>query len=258
MTSKTFNTGTVIDSAWLNDVNAVTYTTVPALSTTVGGHTTTLGTKADDTAVVHKTGAEAVAGVKTFSSSPVVPTPAVRDNSTNAASTAYVDGLQNAGSRVLGLVGNVNATTPLTKYDMFADVIVLRNSTGATVVRYNAPTTTCDLGLAGSAANGRDQSAAFSINSWIHLYWVWNGTTLATLASTTLPTLFTGSTLPAGYTHWAYATTIRWNSSSNIIPGFPRGSKFFYDTDAVATTRALSGWNSNSFYGCQFCLVSSP
>lgn len=33
MTSKTFVTGTVIDSAWLNDVNTATYTTIPALST---------------------------------------------------------------------------------------------------------------------------------------------------------------------------------------------------------------------------------
>ena len=46
-------------------------------------------TPANDTAVVHLTGAETVAGVKTFSSSPVVPTPASTDNSTKAASTAY-------------------------------------------------------------------------------------------------------------------------------------------------------------------------
>lgn len=36
MTSKTFTTGTTIDSAWLNDVNTSTYTTVPALSVGVG------------------------------------------------------------------------------------------------------------------------------------------------------------------------------------------------------------------------------
>ena len=46
--------------------------------------------KADDTAVVHKTGAETIAGVKTFSSSPLVPTPAVGDNSTQVATTAFV------------------------------------------------------------------------------------------------------------------------------------------------------------------------
>lgn len=51
--------------------------TVPALST-----------KADDTLVVHNTGAESIAGVKTFSSPPVVPTPTA---GTEAANKSYVD-----------------------------------------------------------------------------------------------------------------------------------------------------------------------
>lgn len=55
--------------------------TVAALSTTVTG-------KATDTAVVHNTGAETIAGVKTFSSAPVVP-PA-------AFTIANVSGLQSA------------------------------------------------------------------------------------------------------------------------------------------------------------------
>ena len=47
-----------------------------------------LATKAADSAVIHNTGAESVAGVKTFASSPVVPTPT---NPTDAATKAYVD-----------------------------------------------------------------------------------------------------------------------------------------------------------------------
>jgi hypothetical protein len=47
-----------------------------------------LATKANDTAVVHLTGNESVAGVKTFSSSPLVPTPAT---DTAAANKSYVD-----------------------------------------------------------------------------------------------------------------------------------------------------------------------
>ncbi len=50
---------------------------------------TELDTKAADSAVVHLAGAESVAGVKTFSSSPVVPTPVA---SGEAASKGYVDG----------------------------------------------------------------------------------------------------------------------------------------------------------------------
>ena len=47
-----------------------------------------LAAKADDTTVVHKTGTETVAGVKTFTSSPVVPTP---NSGTDAANKSYVD-----------------------------------------------------------------------------------------------------------------------------------------------------------------------
>ncbi len=50
---------------------------------------TELDTKAADSAVVHLAGAESVGGVKTFSSSPVVPTPVA---SGEAASKGYVDG----------------------------------------------------------------------------------------------------------------------------------------------------------------------
>jgi hypothetical protein len=50
--------------------------------------TTDLATKADDTAVVHDTGNETIAGVKTFSSSPQVPAPSL---AAEAANKQYVD-----------------------------------------------------------------------------------------------------------------------------------------------------------------------
>lgn len=40
---------------------------------------------------VKNTGDETIAGTKTFSSSPVVPTPAVSDNSTKVVTTAYIN-----------------------------------------------------------------------------------------------------------------------------------------------------------------------
>lgn len=54
-----------------------------------------LSTKADDTAVIHNTGNEAVAGTKTFSSSPVVPLPTL---GSQAANKTYVDSTVSAGS----------------------------------------------------------------------------------------------------------------------------------------------------------------
>jgi hypothetical protein len=68
--------------------------------------TADLSAKASDSAVVHNTGAENIAGVKTFASSPIVPTPS---DPTDAANKDYVDtvassGAPNADATTLGLV----------------------------------------------------------------------------------------------------------------------------------------------------------
>ena len=47
-----------------------------------------------DNTVVHKTGNETIAGVKTFSSSPIIPTATTGDSSTKAANTAFVTGVE--------------------------------------------------------------------------------------------------------------------------------------------------------------------
>ena len=62
---------------------------------------------ADDGAVL-LTGNQTVAGVKTFSSSPVVPTAALDTNTTAAASTAFV--LANAGNTKAEIVATVALT----------------------------------------------------------------------------------------------------------------------------------------------------
>lgn len=56
---------------------------------------TALNAKAADSAVVHNSGAETVAGVKTFSASPIVPTPTT---TTQAANKSYVDSVVAAGA----------------------------------------------------------------------------------------------------------------------------------------------------------------
>jgi len=56
---------------------------------------TPVATYALDSAAVHKTGNETVAGIKTFSSSPIVPTPTT---GTQAATKAYADSVAGAGA----------------------------------------------------------------------------------------------------------------------------------------------------------------
>lgn len=124
-----------------------------------------------------------------------------------------------------GLVGANNVTNPNTQYDVAADFLVLRNpTTGSLATIASTGTITCNISTAGPAANGRDQSAAFSASTWLHLYFIWNGTTLATVASLSS----TGPTLPSGYTYWFYVGAVYLNSSSQLVKTRYRGPRAFY------------------------------
>jgi hypothetical protein len=126
------------------------------------------------------------------------------------------------GSR--GLVIFNNTSTPNTKIDFDADVVVLRNASNEIAVRYNpGAAITCDLAVFG--INGRDQAGAFASSNWIHLYWLWNGTTLATRASLTAPP--TGPAL-GGYTHWCYAGAMRLDGSGNLLRTRIQGNAAYY------------------------------
>lgn len=140
---------------------------------------------------------------------------------------------------VRGLVGANNTATPLTQFDMSADQVALRNPTDTSIsVRTNTGTLTVNLATAGPAANGRDQAAAFTGNTWLHGYFIWNGTTLATTISATAPP--TGPVLPTGYTAWAYAGFVRFGTGSggSLLRTRWRGSRMYYD---VATQVVSNG-----------------
>ena len=145
----------------------------------------------------------------------------------SAANPAW-SGVNSYGSR--GLVGANNSVTPNTQYDLDADVVILStaSTTSGTVVRVDpGAAITNNVLTAGPAANGRDQAAAFSASTWIHFYWIWNGTTLATVSSTVAPP--TGPTLPTGYTHWAYAGVVRYDATPLLVRTRMLGSWMFYE-----------------------------
>jgi hypothetical protein len=147
-------------------------------------------------------------------------------------------------SQCRGLTGTVNAGTPLSKFDLSADAVALRNLGGATLSRYNTGALTCDISLAGPLANGRDQADAFDADSWIYLYFIWNGSTLATLASVNAPSDFDGSTLPPGYTHWVFATSLRLDGSGDFIDSVVNGSWVFPDPVRVLTAGVATSYTS--------------
>lgn len=89
--------------------DAATTADLDALAGTVGGLSTSLGGKADDTAVVHKSGAETIAGAKTFSSPVTVATPTTGGHATTKA---YVDATV-APAATAGQRLNIAAFAPL-------------------------------------------------------------------------------------------------------------------------------------------------
>lgn len=58
--------------------------------------------------LVHKSGDETIGGTKTFSASPILPTPAVSDSSAKGATTAYMN---NKFKKVSALPANPDANT---------------------------------------------------------------------------------------------------------------------------------------------------
>lgn len=130
-------------------------------------------------------------------------------------------------SRVSGLTGAPNTGTPLTQYDLNATVVQLwQPSTKQILIVVPSGAITNNISTAGPAANGRDQSSAFTASSWIYLYFIYNGATLATISSAAAPA--TGPTLPSGYTHWAFCGALYLNGSTQIVPLRIRGSKHLY------------------------------
>lgn len=148
--------------------------------------------------------------------------------------------------RVLGLKGQNESASPTTKFELSATAVVAYSpANGDSAFGWNISTLTNDTSVSGPAANGRDQSAAFGNSTWIHLYFIYNGTTWATLSSLTAPP--TGPTLPSGYTYWAYAATIRKNASGNLKRHYIFNNKVYYDEDSATNNRILNAGTATTF-----------
>lgn len=111
-----------------------------------------------------------------------------------------------AGAYVRGLYGSASGNT----ITLSAKEVLVRRTNGEHKWLSGISDITCNITTHG--VNGRDQASAFPSDSWLYVYYIWNGTTTALLASLTgLPT---GPTLPSGYTHFALATIVRMTGTS--------------------------------------------
>lgn len=166
----------------------------------------------------------------TIGTGATVPTPSESDNDTSVVNSAFVNANIAGAYSSVGNTSKNNSGTPNTQFDLTAERVVLMNSSGHVVVRTSPGTITNNVSTAGSIANGRDQAGAFSASSWIHFYWIWNGTTLASLSSASA----TSPTLPSGYTHWAYCGAVRFNGSSQMLKTRFAGGMAFYEAEQTA------------------------
>lgn len=154
-----------------------------------------------------------------------------------------IDGEVYGRPEVLGVLGEPNVATPATKYDVSARFVTLRRSNGSTRTMVPGGTLTVDIAVAGPVVNGRDQAGAFGVSSWVNVYYIWNGSVLGLIASSVAPP--TGPTLPAGYTHWAYVTSLRIDGSGNLVRLLTHGAWVYYDDDSAI--RALSDGTAGTF-----------
>jgi hypothetical protein len=142
-------------------------------------------------------------------------------------------------ARVQGLIGNPNATTPATKYDLAAAGVLLRDpATGALFV-HTAVAITNDLTVAPPTANGRDTAGALAAG-FVHFYFVRAADgTVRTRSSNTAPP--TGPALAADEVAWAYAGAVKYTAGA-LGKMRMRGALMSYDNwlDAAILTNGVA------------------
>ena len=127
------------------------------------------------------------------------------------------------------IVKYVSATT----VDIDADFLTVFDSNNYAVI---LPTVNLTANITSSGVNGLDTGSE-ATNTWYHIYVIYNGTTVASLLSTSA----TSPTMPSGYTFKKYVGAVYNNSSSNFNDFEQRGNN-------VAIVGAQIGYTTNTSY----------
>ncbi len=130
------------DNQWgevLNDFLLASHNTDGSLKASA------MSSKADDSATVHKTGNEAIGGIKTFSSSPSVPTPT---SNADAARKDYVDAVSNTVAALPDLRNGFVLT------GSYADVNAITTEEFTANGSYNKPAGATKVMIVGVSAGG--------------------------------------------------------------------------------------------------------
>jgi hypothetical protein len=163
------------------------------------------------------------------------------DNSTPNGTIKFFLFVPNpAAPSVHGVSLQNNGTTPNTKIDVFtgggggwAQYVDLKGQSIAIGQAYGF---TLDAGLAGPVANGRDQAGAFAASQWLYIYAITGrGQVPAGIISVNPPSFVpVPPTLPTGYTHAAYLTSVYWDASSHFLRFHQFDDRVCYDGRQLA------------------------
>lgn len=125
-----------------------------------------------------------------------------------------------------------NGGTPDTQIAVTADQVMLQNNAGGAA---KVSTVSVTISMVASGANGLD-SGTVSAATWYYIYVIYNGSTIAGLASTSA----TSPTLPAGYTYFARVSAIRTGgASTNLTRILQKGRRAQYVVTAASQTPNL-------------------
>lgn len=150
---------------------------------------------------------------------------------------------------IVGLIALNNAAVPNKKFDMGAKYLSVKRPSDESVIglRTNSGCV-IDTELAGPTPNGRDQFAVIPVASFVHFYWIYNPSTDAIAGIVSLNP--NAPILPAGYTHFVYATTVLKDGSGNLIRVRQRGSWVWFEDaqpimiGGLATTETFVNYTS--------------
>lgn len=174
-----------------------------------------------------------------FTGTPTAPTAALGTNTTQLATTAFVQSTL-AGGVVVRSFSNLSASATGTNASVTvtADEVSLENSSNAYVTMRSVSLT---INSQGSGANGLD-TGSLAADTWYAVYVIYNPTTVTTAGL--ISTSATAPTLPAGYTFKARIGWIRTDSSADKYPlGFTqKGKEVRYKVESgtnVASARSM-------------------
>lgn len=141
-----------------------------------------------------------------------------------------------AYSRVIGANSANNSGSPNSQIDLNATAIEFWNpTTGVVTLKRSPGVVTNDISLSNASANGRDQSGAFSVSSFVHLYHVLkNDGTVVSRSSVSDQTV--GPTLQTNEIAWAYAAPWRIDGSGNLLQMRLKGAWQSYKAQQVVLT----------------------